>query len=35
MTPFQVIFSRRIISLVRINHSDRMALFAISDNVIN
>ena len=35
MTPFQIMFSRRIISLVRIDHSDWMALFAISDDVID
>ena len=35
MTPFQVMFSRRIIGLQRASHDDRLALHQISDEVIN
>ena len=35
MTPFQVMFSRRIIGLQRANHDDRLALHRISDDMIN
>ena len=35
MTPFQVMFSRRIIGLQRANHDDRLKLFQISDEAIN
>ena len=35
MTPFQVMFSRRIIGLQRADHHERLALWQISDDVID
>ena len=35
MTPYQVMFSRRIVNLAQVDHTDRLELFAISDDVID